>query len=129
MTGEGKKILLVDDDENLVEAMKVTLLSQNYEVITAFDGEDGVKKVKEEKPDLIILDIMMDKKHGYDVCAELKRDPVFSSIPVIILTGVGEHLHEKEWSHHQGLTLDAEDFIEKPIKPTELLGRIKELLS
>lgn len=125
---EGKKILLVDDDENLVEAMKVTLLSQEYQVITAYDGEEGIKKVKEEKPDLIILDVMMDKKHGFDVCAELKRDPELSSIPIIMLTGVGEHLHEKEWSHQQGLTLDAEDFIEKPIKPTELLGRIEELL-
>lgn len=125
----GKKILLVDDDENLVEAMKVTLLSQNYQVITAYDGEEGIKKVKEEKPDLIILDVMMDKKHGFDVCAELKRDPEFSAIPIIMLTGVGEHLHKKEWSHQQGFTLDAEDFIEKPIKPSALLGRIKELLS
>ncbi|MEW6202395.1 MAG: response regulator, partial [bacterium] len=84
-----KKILVVDDDENLVEAVKATLLSKNYAVVTAYDGEEGIRKVKEEKPDLIILDIMMDKKHGYDVCAELKRDPQFSSIPIIILTGVG----------------------------------------
>jgi DNA-binding response OmpR family regulator len=125
---EGKKILVVDDDENLVEAMKVTLLSKNYRVITAYDGEEGVRKAREEKPDLIILDIMMDKKHGYDVCAELKRDPEFSSIPIIILTGVGQHLHEPQWSHRQGLTLDSEDFIEKPIKPSELLNRIEELL-
>ncbi|MFH1438489.1 MAG: response regulator [Pseudomonadota bacterium] len=123
-----KKILIVDDDRNLVEAIKVTLLSRDYNVFTAYDGEEGIKKAKEIRPDLIILDVMMDKKHGYDVCSELKKNPEFSSIPVMMLTGVGQHLHESQWTHWQGLTLEAEDFIEKPIEPRELLKRIEEFL-
>lgn len=123
-----KKILLVDDDVNLVEAMKVTLQSRNYIVVTAHNGEDGLVMARTENPDLIILDIMMDKKHGYEVCGEIKKSPKLSAIPVIILTGVGQHLHESKWTHQQGLTLESDDFIEKPIKPTELLGRIEQLL-
>ena len=107
-----KTILIVDDDVNLVEAIKVTLENSAYKVATAFDGEEGVKVAKEVHPDLIILDIMMDKKHGYDVCSELNQDPAFKTTPIIILTGVGRHMKEPEWSHQQGLTLVSDDFIE-----------------
>jgi CheY-like chemotaxis protein len=123
-----KKILLVDDDENLVEAMRATLLSKDYNVVVAYNGEDGVAKAKLEKPDLIILDIMMDKKHGYAACAELKNDPVCADIPVIIISGVGEHLHESQWTHAQGRTLLAEDFVEKPVKPAELLKLVEQMI-
>jgi two-component system alkaline phosphatase synthesis response regulator PhoP len=123
-----KKILLVDDDENLVEAMRATLLSKDYNVIVAYNGEDGVTMARQEVPDLIILDIMMGKKHGYAACAELKKDPVCAGIPVIILSGVGEHLNEPEWTHAQGRTLLAEDFVEKPVKPAELLKLVEQMI-
>ena len=126
---ESAKILLVDDDENLVEAMKLTLESNDYRVVVAYNGEEGLKKAKEEKPDLIVLDIMMDKKHGFDVCAELNKDPEFSRTPIIILTGVGQHMHKAEWTRQQGLTLESSDFIEKPIDPADLVKRVKELLA
>ena len=123
-----KKVLLVDDDVNLVEAIKLTLESGGYNVVAAYDGEAGLIKAKEASPDLIILDVMMDKKHGYQVCAELNKDPQFKNTPIIMLTGVGQHLNEPQWTHSQGLTLEADDFLEKPIKPLDLLGRVNEIL-
>ena len=123
-----KKILLVDDDENLIEAMRATLLSKDYNVVVAYDGEEGLAKARQEKPDLIILDIMMGKKHGYATCAELKNDPVCAGIPVVILTGVGKHMREPEWTHDQGKNLMADDFIEKPVKPAELLKIVEDML-
>ena len=124
----GKKILVVDDDVNLVEAIKVTLESRDFVVVTANDGDAGVAAAKRERPDLIILDIMMDKKHGYAACAEINADPELKNTPVVILSGVGQHLNEPEWTHQQGFTLEADVFLEKPFKPTELLTRIEEIL-
>ena len=78
------KILVVDDDPVFVEATKSVLENKNYQVSTAYDGDEGLQKVKEERPDLIILDIIMPTKDGFTVCEQLKGNPQFSEIPVII---------------------------------------------
>ncbi len=122
------KILLVDDDPDFVVATRVVLESKPYEVIVAYDGDEGLKKAREERPDLIILDVIMPMKDGFMVCQQLKKDPQLSSIPVLMLTAFSEKFGETSVSLSQGLTLEAEDFIDKPVTPAELLLRVERLL-
>ncbi len=122
------KILLVDDDPDFVEATKVVLESQPYRVITALSGGEGLKKAREEKPDLVLLDIIMPGVDGFQVCQQLKKDPHLAQIPVIMITSFSEKYVETSLGVSQGLTLEAEDFIDKPVAPTELLIRIEKWL-
>ncbi len=124
------KILLVDDDPDFVEATKAVLESK-YQIITAYNGNDGLKKVVEERPDLIILDVMMPEKDGFTVCKELKTDPryyFFSKIPVLMLTVYPGDREKAKLSMLEGMTMEAEDYIQKPVSPKELLRRAEELL-
>ena len=122
------KILLVDDDPDFVEATKVVLESQPYEVIIALSGAEGLKKAREEKPDLVLLDIIMPEVDGFQVCQQLKKDPQLAEIPVIMITSFSERYMETSIGVSQGLTLEAEDFVDKPVAPTELLLRVGKWL-
>jgi len=122
------KILLVDDDPDFVAATRVVLESKPYDVIVAYNGDEGLKKAREDRPDLIILDVIMPMKDGFMVCQQLKKDPQLSSIPVLMLTAFSEKFGETSVSLSQGLTLEAEDFIDKPVTPAELLLRVERLL-
>lgn len=129
---QGKaKILLVDDDPDFVEATKTVLEGKSYQVVTAYNGDDGLKKVVEERPDLIILDVIMPGKDGFAVCKELKTDPryyFFSKIPVLMLTVYPDDREKARLSLLEGMTMEAEDYIQKPAIPEELLRRVEELL-
>lgn len=125
---EKAKILLVDDDEDFVEATKIVLESKPYEVIVAYNGDEGIAKARKEKPDLIILDIIMPIKSGFSAAEELKKDPELKHIPVIMLTSFSQKVGETTLSVSQGLTLDTEDYVDKPIAPEELLKRVERLL-
>ena len=122
------KILLVDDDKDFVEATRLVLESKPYEVITAYDGSEGLRQAKKEKPDLIILDVIMPIKDGFNAAEELKKDPELNTIPVIMLTSFADRVGETTLSVSQGLTLDTEDYIDKPVSPQELLKRVDKLL-
>lgn len=122
------KILLIDDDPDFVEATKVVLESKPYRVITALSGGEGLKKAREEKPDLVLLDIIMPGVDGFQVCQQLKKDPQLAQIPVIMITSFSEKYMESSLGVSQGLTLEAEDFIDKPVAPAELLIRIEKWL-
>jgi two-component system alkaline phosphatase synthesis response regulator PhoP len=122
------KILLVDDDKDFVEATRLVLESKPYEVITAYDGSEGLRQAKKEKPDLIILDVIMPIKDGFNAAEELKKDPELNTIPVIMLTSFADRVGETSLSISQGLTLDTEDYIDKPVAPQELLKRVDKLL-
>ena len=119
-----KKILFVDDEPQLVEMVKIRLEANNYEVILASDGEQALEKARGEKPDLIILDIMLPKMDGYKVCRMLKFDDKYSSIPVIMLTA-----RSQESEKSMGEEVGADAYIIKPFEPQMLLGKIKELLN
>jgi CheY-like chemotaxis protein len=123
-----KKILLIDDDPDFVEATRTVLESAPYQIVTAYDGDEGLVKVREEQPDLIILDIIMPTEDGFQVCEKLKADPELSRIPVIMLTSLSQKLSETTYSLADGMMLEAEDFIDKPVAPEELLKRVKRLL-
>jgi two-component system alkaline phosphatase synthesis response regulator PhoP len=124
-----KKILVIDDDPDLVEATSMILKSRHYDVVAAYGGIEGLEKAKTEKPDLIVLDVMMPDKDGYTLCKELKADPVLNAIPVLLLTAVVSHISTTRFSHQMGMETEADDYMDKPVDPAELVKRIEVLLS
>jgi two-component system alkaline phosphatase synthesis response regulator PhoP len=125
--GEQPKVLVIDDEADLVEMMRMALERQ-FEVIVAYDGKEGVAKAKAEKPDAIVLDIMMPEKDGFTACKELKGDSATASIPILILTGVAEYFGRTKYTKMSGMEIEAEDFIAKPVDPNELVHRVNALL-
>ena len=121
------KILLVDDDPVFVEATKIVLESK-YQVITAHDGEEGLEKARKQKPDLILLDVIMPAEDGFHVCKQLKQDPKQADIPVIMLTSFAQHKGETNIPVSDGLELEAEGYLEKPISPEALLKQVGNML-
>jgi len=119
-----KKILVADDDSDIVEIITFYLKNMGYESIKAFNGQEAITKAKEEKPDLIILDIKMPKLNGFEVIKILKKDKDVWSIPIIVLTGT--YISEEDRKH--GLTLGASKFITKPFDSMALINDIKEVL-
>ncbi len=124
-----KKILIVDDDPDLVEAVTMILKSKKYNVVAAYGGIEGLEKAKTEKPDLIVLDVMMPDKDGYMVCKELKADPESSSIPVLLLTAVVSWIPTTRYTQQLGLETEADDYMDKPVEPGVLVNRIETLLA
>lgn len=128
---EEHKILLVDDDPDLIRAMRTILESQSYQVIPARNGIEALNKVREEQPDLIILDLLMPELDGFGVCRELRENPEYSEhsqIPILILTAVREEASRRRYELETGRDLDVEDYIEKPVKPQLLLQRVAKIL-
>lgn len=123
MSAQKQKILLVDDEKDLVELLSIRLEEAGFEVITSLDGHEGLEKAKREKPDLIILDIMMPKMDGYQFCRLLKFDRQFEKIPILMLTA-----RTQEQDRKTGLTVGADAYITKPYSLPELLNKIRSLL-
>jgi DNA-binding response OmpR family regulator len=123
------KILVIDDDPDLVEALRIILETKSYGVVSAFDGEKGLEKVKEENPDLIILDLLLPKEDGAVLCRELKSNPRYTDIPILILTAMAEKLDPKVFPEHKISSLPADDYVDKPIQPGDLLARVNKLLA
>ncbi len=124
------KILIVDDDPDILDAMAMIIESQGYDVVTARDGIEGLANLKSENPDLLILDLMMPKLDGFGVCKEL-QDPRWSkykNIPILILTSVREEASRRRYELETGLELNVDDYVEKPVSPDVLLQRITKLL-
>ncbi len=124
------KVLVVDDDPDLVEAAK-NVLQTRYTVATACNGEEGLKMIVEERPDLVILDVVMPVKDGFEVCRELKENPYyhfFSKTPVLLLTVFPHGIEKTNIPLSAARELEAEDYIQKPVSPEELLRRVSALL-
>jgi CheY-like chemotaxis protein len=126
---EKKKILLIDDDPDFVEAVKVIVENGGYEVKVAYDGQEGLEAVEEEKPDLIVLDVMMPVMNGHEACAKLKGNKDTADIPVILLTAVADRVTTSKYTHRDMLESEAEDYMPKPVEPKELLELIKNWLN
>ncbi len=118
-----KKILLVEDEKVLMETVTLRLEANGYEVISAYDGFKGLEKAKKEKPDLIILDLMLPKMDGYKVCGLLKADTRYNKIPIIMFTARAQESDKK-----MGKEVGADAYITKPFEPQVLLAKINELL-
>ena len=123
-----KKVLLVDDDPDFVEAIKVIVENGGYAVRVAYDGAEGLEAVAEEKPDLIVLDVMMPVMNGHEACAKLKADPQTAKIPIILLTAVADRVTTSTYTHRDMLESKAEDYMPKPVEPADLLNLIKHWL-
>ena len=128
MTEKKAKILLIDDDADFVESTKTVLESKPYEVIIAYEGNEGLRKAREEKPDLILLDIIMPVKDGFTAAEQFKEDPQLNKIPVLMLTSFSSRYGETNIPVSRGFTLEAEDYIDKPVTPEELLARVEKHL-
>jgi len=128
MMTDKKQILLVDDDPDFVEAVRVIVESGGYDVQVAYDGQEGLEAVAENKPDLIVLDVMMPVMNGHEACAKLKGDETTKEIPIILLTAVADRVTTSTYTHRDMLESEAEDYMPKPVEPQELLERIKSWL-
>lgn len=125
---EKQHILVVDDDPDLVESITMKLESNSFRVTRAYDGVEAWEKIKVDRPDLIILDVMMPRKDGYAVCDEIKKDAKYKDITVVLLTAVGDAVTTTQYTHFGGKTTLAEDFIPKPIDLDKLMDIVKENL-
>ncbi|MBU2550663.1 MAG: response regulator transcription factor [Proteobacteria bacterium] len=123
-----KRILVVDDDPDLVEAVSMLLEAEGMTPLAAYGGVEGLAKAREEAPDLIVLDVMMPDKDGYAVAKELAADETLSKIPLIMLTAVVDHIGDTHYSHSDGKSLVADDYFQKPVDPEILVARIGELV-
>jgi len=123
-----KYVLIVDDDPDLVETVSMILESKGYEVGKAYDGIEGEAAIKKRRPDALVLDVMMPRKNGYQLCKELKADQATKGIPVVLLTAVGEAVPSTTYSHAEGMAVEAEDFIPKPVDAATLVEAVERLL-
>lgn len=144
-----KRVLVVDDDKNTVKFLSVALQENGYEAIGAYDGEEGLQKLQETKPDLVVLDVMMPKRTGFTLFRRLKKDDDYRDIPVIMLTGIGAAVNEFEEKKEpddgvfdplkdtvrkaiQQMREDGlvrpEMFVDKPIDPEALVAKVRELI-
>ena len=122
------KILLVDDDTDFIESTKTVLESKPYEVITAANGDEGLRKARAEKPDLILLDIIMPVEDGFTAAEQLKKDPQLAGIPVLMLTSYAAKGAETAIPRNRGYSLDVEDYLDKPVSPKDLLAKVAKYL-
>jgi two-component system alkaline phosphatase synthesis response regulator PhoP len=119
---QSKKILIADDEPDILEILEYNLSSEGHQIILAKDGDEAIEKAKANHPDLIILDVMMPRKSGIDVCRILRMQPEFADTLILILTALSD-----ENSHIKGLEMGADDYVSKPISPKVLLSRVNAL--
>ncbi len=125
----GKYVLIVDDDPDMVETVGMMLESKGFEVGKAYDGVEGESSIRERRPDLVVLDVMMPRKNGYVLCAELKKDKATRDIPIILLTAVGEAVPTTTYSHADGMATEADDYIPKPVESQVLVEAIERFFT
>lgn len=125
------KILVADDDPDMRLAIASVLRYRSYQVIEACDGREALRKLKEEKPDLLLLDLLMPEMDGFDVIKELRinQEKEYPDIPILVISSVREEASQRRYELELGRKLDIDDYVEKPIEPFILLGRVEKLLS
>lgn len=125
---DNQLVLVVDDDPDLVESVAMKLESEKFRVAKAYDGVEAMEKIKEERPKLVILDVMMPRKNGYDLCDELKKSDEYKDILVVLLTAVADAVTSTNYTHMDGKTTLADDYVPKPIDMDRLMDIVKENL-
>ena len=118
------KILVVDDEPNIVLSLEFLMKQAGFQVRTAADGEAALAAIAAEQPDLVLLDVMMPRKNGYEVCQAVRANPDWKGIRIIMLTAKG-----REVEREKGLALGADDYITKPFSTQEVVERVRELLA
>jgi len=126
--GDKKRILVVDDEPDFCSIIQGQLEKEGFEVELAYNGVEGLEKIRANPPDAIILDVMMPEKDGYEVCEDLKGDEKLADIPVVLLTAVASHVTSTRYSHAGGMSTEADDYIAKPASAEDITQSIKGLL-
>lgn len=125
---EKKRILVVDDEPDFCSIVQSQLEKEGFAVELAYNGVEGIAKVKANPPDAIVLDVMMPEKDGYTVCKELKASEKYGDIPIVLLTAVASHVTSTRYSHADGMSTEADDYLAKPASAEEILDAIRGLL-
>lgn len=123
-----KRILVVDDEPDFCSIVQSQLEKEGFDVELAYNGVEGIAKVKANPPDAIVLDVMMPEKDGYTVCKELKESEKYRDIPIVLLTAVASHVTSTRYSHADGMSTEADDYLAKPASAEEILDAIRGLL-
>ena len=124
-----KKVLLVDDEVDFVEINKAALENKGYDVIPAYNGEEGIQKALQEKPDIIILDVMMETKtEGFEVARKLRKYEEMKNVPIIMLTAIRERMDIKFKIQPDEEWLPVTEFVEKPVPPDKLIEKVEQML-
>ena len=118
-----KKILIADDEQNIVISLEFLMKREGFEVLIANDGEEAVRRIRSDPPDLVLLDVMMPKKSGFEVCQEIKADPALAAVRILMLTAKG-----RDTEVAKGLALGADAYMTKPFSTKELMLRVRETL-
>lgn len=121
-------ILIVDDDPDILENIITVLETQSYRLATARDGKKCMAMIKEEVPDLLILDLLMPRMDGWGVIREMRSEPRFMDVPIMILTTVIEDASRRRYELETGLAMDVQQYVQKPVTPSDLLKRVEHLL-
>jgi two-component system alkaline phosphatase synthesis response regulator PhoP len=124
-----KRILVVDDEADFAALVQGNLEKEGFKVDLAYNGVEGLAKVRANPPDAIVLDVMMPEKDGYTVCKELKGSDATCNIPVVLLTAVASHVTSTRYSHADGMTTEADDYIAKPASAADITRSLKRLLA
>ncbi len=122
------KIMVVEDNIDEVKLIKMALEPEGYEVVTAMNGREAKEKIGDAKPDFVILDVMMPEMDGFHFCSWLRSNPEYKEIPVVLLTGVAEHIYDTKYPLKGVMAADADEYLEKPVKPEVLLETIAKLI-
>ena len=125
---EKKRVLVVDDEPDFASIVQGNLEKEGFEVEVAYNGVEGLEKVHANPPDAIVLDVMMPEKDGYEMCADLKGDEKYCDIPIVLLTAVASHVTSTRYSHADGMSTEADDYIAKPASAEEITRSVKDLL-
>jgi len=123
-----KKILVVDDEPDFASIVQGNLEKEGFEVEVAYNGVEGLEKVKANPPDAIVLDVMMPEKDGYEMCRDMKQDESLVNIPILLLTAVADHVSSTRYSHYGGMSTEADDYLPKPASAEQITESIKGLL-
>jgi two-component system alkaline phosphatase synthesis response regulator PhoP len=125
---EKKRILVVDDEPDFASLVQGNLEKEGFEVEIAYDGVEGLEKVKANPPDAIVLDVMMPEMDGYAMCKKLKEDEKYEDIPIVLLTAVASHMSTTRYSHADGMQTEADDYLAKPASAEDITKSVKRLL-
>ena len=118
-----KKVLIADDEQNIVISLEFLMKREGFEVVVANDGEEAIRRIRADQPDLVLLDVMMPKKSGFEVCQEVKSDPALGGVRILMLTAKG-----RDTEVAKGLALGADAYMTKPFSTRELVDTVRSML-
>ncbi|MDO9109090.1 MAG: response regulator [Desulfatirhabdiaceae bacterium] len=125
---EKKRILIVDDEPDFSMIVQTYLEKEGFATELAYNGLEGFEKIKANPPDAIVLDVMMPEMDGYELCAALKKDPAYANIPIVLLTAVADRVTSTKYSHYDGMSTEADDYLPKPASAEDITQSVKRLV-